>query len=115
MHQDLIFCLLLLLCLRPRCYCSVWPSKSAFRAGTNDRLYAQVLWTGEAAVGGFLAVVDSAHEGVKYRLLKADHSVLGGVYRESREFAGQSIYAIFYLQEAVRCLPCAARILAGRT
>ena len=62
----------------------------------------QVVWTGEAGSGGFLSVVDGVVEGAKYRLLKADHSVLGGVYLEPEEFAGQSIYDIFYLQEAVR-------------
>ena len=47
---------------------------------------------------------DGVYEGAEFRLLKADHSVLGGVYRTPKEFAGQSIYDIFYLQEAVRCV-----------
>ena len=64
----------------------------------------QVVWTGEAAAGGFLTVCDGSHNGAAYRILKADHSVLGGVYHAPQEFAGQSIYDIFYLQEAVRCL-----------
>ena len=64
----------------------------------------QVVWTGEAAAGGFLTVLDGSTEGATYRLLTADHSVLGGVYRTPREYAGQSIYDIFYLQEAVRCV-----------
>ena len=62
----------------------------------------QVMWSGEAAAGGFLSVVDGISDGASYRLLKADHSVLGGVYLAPKEYAGQSIYDIFYLQEAVR-------------
>ncbi len=62
----------------------------------------QVIWSGEAAAGGFLSVVDGVSEGASCRLLKADHSVLGGVYLAPKEYAGQSVYDIFYLQEAVR-------------
>ena len=74
------------------------------QADTIVCLPAQIIWKGEAAAGGFLAVVHGAHEGAQYRLLKVDHSVLGGVYRKPKQFAGQSIYDIFYLQEAVRYL-----------
>ena len=73
-------------------------------------LLAQVVWQQETAAGGFLAVVDGSHGGAEYRLLTMDHSVLGGVYRKPQEFAGQSIYDIFHLQEAVRYVLCTAEL-----
>ena len=62
----------------------------------------QVLWQGEAAGGGSLAVLEGRRGRARYRLLKADHSILGGIYTEPPEYAGQSVYDAFYLQEAVR-------------
>lgn len=61
-----------------------------------------MLWRGEAAGGGSLAVLGGRQGRARYLLLKADHSILGGHYTEPPEYAGQSVYDIFYLQEAVR-------------
>ena len=74
---------------------------------TRSMLTGQVLWRREAAGGGFLSVLEGQQGGARYRLLKADHSILGGAYVHPPQYAGQSVYGIFYLQEAVRYGTCA--------
>lgn len=50
--------------------------------------------------GGSVAVVEGNLNEFKYRILTLDHSVVGGIYIEPAEFYGESVYPVFYLQEA---------------
>ncbi|KAL4857086.1 Polyamine aminopropyltransferase [Chlorella vulgaris] len=60
-----------------------------------------VLWQTELAAGGQLSVIEGVYrEQYRYRLLRLDHSVLGGEYVAPAEVAGQTIYTAFYLQQA---------------
>ena len=76
----------------------------------------QVVWRGEAAGGERLAVVEGQHMSAAFRVLRAGHSILGGIYFEPDWFAGQSIYDVFYIHEGVRCVlpPPVQGLLTGR-
>jgi hypothetical protein len=69
----------------------------------------QVLWRGESRAGGFISVVAGGGGGRAaapgFVVLKCDHSILGGIYTSPPAAAGQSVFDIFYLQEAARCMP----------
>ncbi len=60
------------------------------------------MWRGEAASGERLAVVEGEHMSAAFRVLRAGHSILGGIYFEPDWFANQSIYDVFYIHEGVR-------------
>lgn len=56
----------------------------------------------EARLGGFISVVEGVlADQFRYRILRVGHSIVGGEFVEPKEFAGQSVYTAFYLQQAV--------------
>lgn len=51
--------------------------------------------------GTFFSVIEGSTSDrlYRYKLLRADHSILGGVYTDPPDVAGQSVYSAFYLQQ----------------
>lgn len=68
---------------------------------TSDGSF-KVLWRGESALGERLSVVEGEHPSAKFRVLRAGHSILGGIYIEPEWSANQSIYDIFHIHEGIR-------------
>ncbi|KAL4419959.1 hypothetical protein ABPG75_007057 [Micractinium tetrahymenae] len=80
------------------------PQCSSAPSGTPVQLeggrYSSVVQC-ETAGGGRLGVIEGTYKGqYRYRLLRMDHSVLGGEYIAPADVAGQPIYTAFYLQQA---------------
>lgn len=61
-----------------------------------------VLWRGETALGERLSVVEGRHPSAAFRVLRAGHSILGGMYTEPEWSANQSIYDIYHIHEGIR-------------
>jgi hypothetical protein len=65
--------------------------------------HAQVLWSTECQRGGFMTVIEAElPDASSIRILRFDHSIIGGMYIAPEEILGQSVFETFYLQDAVR-------------
>lgn len=70
-------------------------------------LGATELWSCELRRGGVVSVVEgpspgSKELGLRYRLMRLDHSIMGGTWIAPHEAAGSSVYSAFVLQSAAR-------------
>jgi hypothetical protein len=75
-----------------------------------------VLWSCELQHGGRLGIAEGLHrsgsEEYRYRLMRLDHSVMGGQWVAPEDVAQQSIYTAFHVQQVPRLLrPGGARSL----
>ncbi|GAB4815911.1 hypothetical protein N2152v2_002957 [Parachlorella kessleri] len=61
-----------------------------------------LLYSCETRLGGHVSVVEGTLGGqYRYRLMRVDHSIVGGEYVAPADVAGQSVYTAFYLQQAI--------------
>ena len=75
-----------------------WSRVATADTGLPVRSTYDLVWAGECRLGGHLSVADAWMGPYQYRMLKYEHSLLGGVYTHPKNVTGQSIYGAFYLQ-----------------
>ena len=77
-------------------------ARHASRQGLHDGIDVIIVHQCELRRGGSLRVVEGTYgrSGLKYRLLRLDHAIMGGQWIAPSDVAGHSIYSTFELQAA---------------